>query len=109
MCPAYLYAADVGHSTGHVRRLVPCPLSAVQIGFCFSFAVIFQLITLPVEFNASSRALSILGNTGMLQREELAHTKKVLSAAAMTYVASAAAGILSLLRLLLLFGNRRRD
>ena len=81
-----------------------------EIGiFCFSFSVIFQLITLPVEFNASGRALAILGDTGMLRTEELAHTKKVLSAAAMTYVASAAAGILSLLRLIILFGNRRRD
>ena len=80
----------------------------IEIGIlCFSFSVLFQLVTLPVEFNASSRALRILGDTGMLRTEELGHTKKVLSAAALTYVASAAAGILSLLRLILLF--RRRD
>ncbi|MDO4556385.1 MAG: zinc metallopeptidase [Lachnospiraceae bacterium] len=79
----------------------------VQIGIlCFSFAVLFQLITLPVEFNASRRAVKILGTTGILQEDEVGHTKKVLSAAALTYVASAAAGILSLLRLILLFGRR---
>jgi len=81
----------------------------IEIGIlCFSLSVLFQLVTLPVEFNASSRALQILGDTGMLRSEELRHTKKVLSAAAFTYVASAAAGILSLLRLILLF-RRRND
>lgn len=75
----------------------------------FSFAVLFQLITLPVEFNASSRAVVILGETGILHGEELTQTKKVLNAAALTYVAGAAASILQLLRLLLLFGGRSRD
>ena len=74
---------------------------------CFSFAVIFQLVTLPVEFNASSRALAILDREGILADSELPYTKKVLSAAALTYVASAAAAILQLLRLVLLFGGRR--
>lgn len=76
---------------------------------CFSFAVIFQLVTLPVEVNASRRALKILGNTGILNSEELPMTRKVLKAAALTYVASAAAAILQLLRLVLLFGGRNRD
>lgn len=76
---------------------------------CFSFAVIFQLVTLPVEFNASSRALRILGDTGILNSEELPKTRKVLSAAALTYVAGAAAAILQLLRLILLFGGRNSD
>lgn len=76
---------------------------------CFSFAVIFQLVTLPVEFNASRRALKILGNTGILNSEELPMTRKVLKAAALTYVASAAAAILQLLRLVILFGGRNRD
>lgn len=81
-----------------------------EIGLlCFACGTLFQLITLPVEFNASARAVDILGNTHMLSGEELKHTRKVLSAAAMTYVAAAAASILSLLRLLLLFGGRRRD
>ena len=74
----------------------------------FSLAVLFQLVTLPVEFNASSRAVAALGNLGILGQEELGHTKKVLSAAALTYVASAAAAILQLLRLIILFGGRDR-
>lgn len=75
----------------------------------FSFAVIFQLVTLPVEFNASGRALRILGDTGILAESELPYTKKVLSAAALTYVASAASAILQLLRLILLTNRRRND
>lgn len=74
----------------------------------FSLAVIFQLVTLPVEFNASRRALRLLEDCGILSSGELPATKKVLSAAAMTYVASAASGILQLLRLILLTNNRRR-
>ncbi len=74
----------------------------------FSLSVLFQLVTLPVEFNASSRAMRILGDSGMLSHDELSGTKKVLSAAALTYVASAAASLLQLLRLLIL-ANRNRD
>ncbi len=81
-----------------------------QIGIVlFSAAVLFQLVTLPVEFNASSRAVRILGDTGILSEQELPYTKKVLKAAALTYVAGAAAAILQLLRLLILFGGRDRD
>ncbi len=75
----------------------------------FSLGVLFQLITLPVEFDASSRALRILGDSGILYGDEIKNTRKVLSAAAMTYVAAAAASILSLLRLIILFGGRNRD
>jgi len=75
----------------------------------FSFAVIFQLITLPVEFNASSRALVLLEQQGILTEQELPYTKKVLKAAAYTYVASAASAILQLLRIIMLFGGRRRN
>ena len=83
----------------------------IQVGLlCFFFGVLFQLITLPVEFNASGRAVRILRETGMMSDDELSKTKKVLSAAAMTYVAAAGASILSMLRLIILFGgNRRRD
>ena len=82
----------------------------INIGILlFSLAVLFQLVTLPVEFNASSRAIAILDQSGILSHEEVKGTRKVLSAAALTYVASAAAAILSLLRLLILFGNRDRD
>lgn len=76
---------------------------------CFSFAVLFQLVTLPVEFNASNRAVRILGETGILGEEELRGTRKVLGAAALTYVAGAASAILQLLRLILLFGGRNSD
>lgn len=76
---------------------------------CFSLAVLFQLVTLPVEFNASRRALQILGEQGILADSELPYTRKVLKAAALTYVASAAAAILQLLRLVLLFGGRSRN
>ncbi len=75
----------------------------------FSFSLIFQIITLPVEFNASSRALRILDDSGMLYGEEISGAKKVLSAAAMTYVAAVIASLLSLLRLIILFGGRRRN
>ena len=75
----------------------------------FSFSLIFQLITLPVEFNASSRALQILGDSNMLYDDELKGAKKVLSAAAMTYGAAAISTLLSLLRLIILFGGRRRN
>ncbi len=75
----------------------------------FSGTVLFQLITLPVEFNASKRAIATLEGNNMLIGEELTGAKKVLSAAAMTYVAAAVSSMLSLLRLILLFGGRRRD
>lgn len=82
----------------------------VQLGiWVFSLAVLFQLVTLPVEFNASSRALSMLESYGILGAKENQQAKKVLSAAAMTYVAAAASSILTLLRLIILFGRRDRD
>ena len=82
----------------------------IDIGIiCFSLAVMFQLVTLPVEFNASRRAVRILGETGILDSQEFISTRKVLGAAALTYVAGAAAAILQLLRLLLLFGGRNDD
>ena len=76
--------------------------------FLFSFVVLFQLITLPVEFNASNRAMKILGETGMLEGEELSGAGKVLKAAALTYVAAMISAILQLLRFILLTNNRRR-
>lgn len=75
----------------------------------FSLAVLFELITLPVEFNASGRALTILSDSGMLYPDETAGAKKVLSAAAITYVASALTAVLQLLRLIMLFGRRSDD
>lgn len=81
-----------------------------QVGvILFSFVVLFQLITLPVEFNASRRAMAVLESANLLQGQELTGARKVLSAAAMTYVAAVASSILQLLRLVLLTqrGNRR--
>lgn len=83
----------------------------IQIGiWAFALSVIFQLVTLPVEFNASRRAVERVEAYGLLTSAENTGCKKVLTAAAMTYVASAASSILQLLRLVLLFGgNKRRD
>lgn len=79
----------------------------VQVGILlFSMALLFQIITLPVEFNASKRAAVLLEQTGILHGQEVAQTKKVLGAAALTYVAAVAASMLQLLRLVLLFGGR---
>lgn len=81
----------------------------MQIGiWAFSLSVLFQIVTLPVEFNASGRAIRILADTGTMYGEEIVAAKKVLNAAALTYVAGAASAILQLLRLILLAGGRRR-
>ena len=75
----------------------------------FSLTVIFSLITLPVEFNASRRAIAALEADGFLERDEIDGARKVLSAAALTYVAAAFTAIMQLLRLLALSGRRRND
>lgn len=75
----------------------------------FTAAVAFQLITLPVEYNASNRAVRMIAETGIMQGEEIQAAKKVLNAAALTYVASAATAVLQLLRIILLTGGRRRN
>lgn len=83
--------------------------SLTEIGiWIFSFAVLFQIVTLPVEFNASGRALKMLNECGIMNSDEIDDCKHVLGAAALTYVAAAAASVLQLLRLLLLSGNRKR-
>ncbi len=74
----------------------------------FSLAVLFQIVTLPVEFNASRRAIHMLSGNGMLYEDEVRATRKVLTAAALTYVAGAASAILQLLRIILLSNSRRR-
>ena len=74
----------------------------------FSFAVLFQLITLPVEFNASKRALDVISDADILSENEKVGAKKVLIAAAMTYVAALAVSIANLLRILLMFNRRRK-
>lgn len=111
---AIVPAANIGSRLGIPIILLGILLGGnyllVQIGiWVFSLAVLFQIVTLPVEFNASKRALAMVEQYGILGRNEVEHTKKVLSAAAMTYVAAAAASILQLLRLVLLFGRRSDD
>lgn len=82
----------------------------INIGVIMFLTVfVFQLVTLPVEFNASRRAIAVLESYNILDQQELRGTKKVLRAAALTYVAAAASTLLQVLRLFLLFGNRNRD
>ena len=76
---------------------------------CFSLSLVFQLVTLPVEFNASRRAMQAITNRGILTPQEQKGARKTLTAAAMTYVAAVAVAAAQLLRLVLLFGGRRRD
>lgn len=82
----------------------------VDIGIVlFSLALVFQIVTLPVEFNASKRAIRIIRESGILQGDEVNGARKVLNAAALTYVAGTIATALQVLRLFLLFGRRRRN
>ena len=76
---------------------------------CFGLSVVFQLVTLPVEFNASRRAMVAISEAGLLTEEEQKGARKTLTAAALTYVAATAVALAQLLRLLILFGGRRRD
>ena len=83
--------------------------SLMLIGILLYAAIaFFQLVTLPVEFNASARAMAVLRSSGMLSNDELSASRKVLSAAAMTYVAALLTSLLTLLRLLLLASSRNR-
>ena len=132
-------AHECGHAVQHARNYVPLSVrsSIVPVanfgsqlswplflaGLIFSFrpllmigillfcaALLFQIVTLPVEFNASARALRMLDETGIMGRQEIRGTKKVLRAAAMTYVAAVIGSLLQLLRLLILSGAfRKRD
>ena len=112
---ALVPVANIGSQLSWVFIIVGAILSfnqtLITIGITmFSAAVLFQLVTLPVEFNASARALEQLESNGILYRDEVSQTRKVLSAAALTYVAAVATAILQLLRLIILFGGRgRRD
>lgn len=76
---------------------------------CFGLSLVFQLVTLPVEFNASRRAMESIEHGNILTQEELKGARKTLSAAAMTYVAATAVSLMQLLRLIMLFGGRRRN
>jgi len=104
--------ANIGSEAGPFLALLGIIMSfplLIDIGILlFSGAVLFYLVTLPVEFNASSRALKILKQNQVLSDEELKGVKKVLSAAAMTYVASALVAMANLLRLILISKNKKR-
>ena len=91
-------AHECGHAIQHAKSIL-----------LFLAAVLFQLVTLPVEFDASRRALVMLRTQGILADDELKYTRRVLKSAALTYVASAAAAILQLLRIILITNGRRRD
>lgn len=112
---AIVPAANIGSKLGIPIILLGVLLGSnyflIELGiWVFSLAVLFQIVTLPVEFNASNRAMVMMERYGILGGDELRSTRKVLSAAAMTYVAAAASSILQLLRLVILFGGgRRRD
>jgi Zn-dependent membrane protease YugP len=109
---ALVPAANIGSSFGPWLAVAGLILSfplLINIGIVFfGAAVIFYVITLPVEFNASARALAILRSGNVLTGEELRGVKKVLTAAALTYVASALTALMSFLRLILLSRSRRR-
>lgn len=112
---AIVPAANIGSKMGIPLILLGLFFGAggsflVNLGiWVFSLAVLFQIVTLPVEFNASGRALAMLEDYGILGEQENRQAKRVLSAAAMTYVAAAATAILQLLRLVVLFGRNDRD
>lgn len=107
-------AANIGQTISMPMILIGLILGSggdtlIQLGIIlFSLTFVFQVVTLPVEFNASRRALQILDG-GILQREEVPQARKVLNAAALTYVAAAIMSFLQLLRLVMLFGGRRRN
>ena len=109
---ALVPVANIGSRLSWVLILIGIFLSfgqLVTLGIIFfSAAVLFQLVTLPVEFNASRRAMATLEGASFLTAEELPMAKKVLGAAALTYVAAALTSLLQLLRLILLFGRRSR-
>lgn len=111
---ALVPAANIGSTLGPYLIILGLILSSfsalIDIGIIlFSAAVLFQIVTLPVEFNASNRAIKILENDMYLEADEVPAVKKVLGAAAMTYVAAAAVSVANLLRFVLLASGRRRD
>ncbi len=106
--------ANIGSMVGPYLIILGILLSSfsilIDVGIVlFSAAVLFQIVTLPVEFNASNRAIKILENDMYLEADEVPAVKKVLGAAAMTYVAAAAVSVANLLRFILLASGRRRD
>ncbi len=109
---AILPVCNIGSTLGIPIALVGLFLNndfLINFGLVlYSLIAVFQFITLPVEFNASKRAVEVIGQTNILDEEEIIGTKKVLSAAAMTYVAALATSIANLLRFIIMFGRGRR-
>tara|TARA_Y100000994_G_C15355022_1_gene302330 strand:- start:195 stop:530 length:336 start_codon:yes stop_codon:yes gene_type:complete len=104
MVPVANFRSTLGFPLVIAGFFLGTPMLA-EIGvLLFSFAVLFGLVTLPVEFNASTRAIAILRDGGYLTEEEIPAVRKVLNAAAWTYVASALVAVLSLIRLLVISG-----
>lgn len=108
---AILPVANFGSSAGVLIAILGYFLGfgiLIDIGIIlFAAVVVFQLVTLPIEFNASARAIKVIDETGMLLGEEKSGAKKVLTAAAMTYVASLLVSLMSLIRLILRTNRRR--
>ena len=104
-CDRGLFSAGLFRK--NLSRFWPLWGMASFLGLLMPLAVLFQFVTLPVEFNASKRGLEALSNTGILGMEEETGAKKVLFAAALTYVAAAASSLLQLLRLSMI--SKRRD
>jgi len=110
LVPAANFGSMISFPLIMVGVLLSWNSTLINIGiFAFSLALLFQLVTLPVEFNASRRAIQILSDGGLLTEEEVPMARHVLFAAALTYVAAALSTFLQLLRLILLFGGNRRD
>ncbi|MBR3047848.1 MAG: zinc metallopeptidase, partial [Enterococcus sp.] len=110
LVPAANFGSMISFPLIMVGVLLSWNSTLINIGiFAFSLALLFQLVTLPVEFNASRRAIQILSEGGLLTEEEVPMARHVLFAAALTYVAAALSTFLQLLRLILLFGGNRRD
>ncbi|WP_367296943.1 zinc metallopeptidase [Loigolactobacillus coryniformis] len=111
---AIVPAANIGSTLSFPLILLGVILgmnhTLINIGIAaFSLALLFQVVTLPVEFNASRRAIRILASGGILAADEVPMVRHVLTAAALTYVAAALSTFLQLLRLIILFGNNDRD
>ena len=110
---ALVPVANIGSTAAFPLFLIGLLMSAeplLNIGIIlFSGVVLFHVITLPVEFDASSRALKLLGNTGTLTQQELGGAKSVLTAAALTYIAATVMALAQLLRLLILANGRRNN
>ena len=105
----FLYIRKYKNARRVVQLLVGLYMLVYLGLICFGLSTLFQLVTLPVEFDASARAMNCIRSSGILQGEEINSAGKVLRAAAMTYVASLSVSLLQLLRFISIYGGRRRN